>query len=86
MVLNLSISADAEAKLRAKAAAAGTDVATYAARYLELMATETLSLIALSGAVGEHFAQSGMSEQSLIELLEQEKHQMRDERRSQARQ
>jgi hypothetical protein len=86
MVLNLSISADAEAKLRAKAAAAGTDLATYATRYLERMATEPCSVIALSGAVGEQFTQTGMSEEALAEFLEEEKHQMRAERRSQAQQ
>jgi hypothetical protein len=37
MVLNLSISAQTEAKLKAKAAAAGVDMETYAARQLERM-------------------------------------------------
>jgi hypothetical protein len=85
MVLNLSISADTEAKLRAKAAAAGTDLATYAARYLELIAAEPRSIVAISGSVGEQFAKSEMTEEALTEFLEEEKHQMRAERRAQSR-
>ncbi len=83
MVLNVSISADAEAQLRAKATAAGTDLATYASRSLELLAKGPLSVVALSGPIGEQFTQSGMTEESLAEFLEEEKHQMRAERRAQ---
>jgi hypothetical protein len=81
MVLSLSISAEAEAKLKAKAAAAGVDVETYAARQLELMASQPKTLKQISGPIGEAFAQSGMSEAELSELLETEKHAMRAERR-----
>ena len=83
MVLNVSISAAAEAKLRAKAAAAGVDVSTYAARHLELMASGPSSVAAISGEVGESFGQSGMSEDALGDFLEGEKHRMRAERRAQ---
>jgi hypothetical protein len=38
MVLSISISKEAEAKLRSKAVAAGVDLETYAARQLELFA------------------------------------------------
>ena len=81
MVLNLSISPEAEAKLRAKAAAAGVDLATYAARQLELLAAPSRSLQQISGPIGEAFSQSGMSESDLSDFLEAEKHAMRAERR-----
>ena len=81
MDLSLSISPEAEAKLRAKAAAAGVDVATYAARHLELMAQMPRSVRDISGPIGEAFARSGMSEDELAGFLESEKHQMRSERR-----
>jgi hypothetical protein len=81
MVLSVSISAEAEARLRAKAADVGVDVATYAARQLELMAAAPKSLRAISGPIGEAFGRSGLSEDQLAELLEAEKHAMREERR-----
>lgn len=81
MVLSLSISAEAEARLKAKAAAAGVDVATYAARHLELMAAAPKSLRELSGPIAEAFARSGVSDDELSAFLESEKHAMRTERR-----
>ena len=82
MVLSISISPQAAAKLREKAAAAGVDVETYAARQLERIASPPPSLQVLSGPVGDEFARSGMSEDELAELLEEEKHAMRTERRT----
>jgi hypothetical protein len=79
MVLSLSISA--EAKLKAKAAAAGVDVATYAARHLELMAVAPKSLKDISGPIAEEFARSGMTEEERSDFLEAEKHAMRAQRR-----
>jgi hypothetical protein len=81
MVLSLSISPEAEAALRAKAAAAGVDVETYAVRHIELMAGPRKSLQKISGPIAEEFAQSGMSEDELSDFLEAEKHAMRAERR-----
>ena len=81
MVLEVAISAEAEARLRAKASAAGVDLATYAARQLELLATPLRSLRDISGPIGEAFSQSGMSEDELSDFLEAEKHAMRAERR-----
>jgi hypothetical protein len=81
MVLTLSISPEAEATLKAKAAAAGVDVATYAARHLELIASPPKSLREISGPIAEEFARSGMTEDELSDLLEAEKHAMRAERR-----
>jgi hypothetical protein len=84
MVLSVSISAEAEVKLKAKAAAAGVDVATYAARQLELLVAPPRSLREISGPIGQAFSQSGMSENELADFLEAEKHAMRAERRKQA--
>jgi hypothetical protein len=80
MVLSISISAEAEARLKAKANAAGVDVATYAARQLELLASPPKSLKAISGPVGEAFARNGMTEDDLSDFLEAEKHAARAER------
>jgi hypothetical protein len=82
MVLSISISSEAAAKLQEKAAAAGVDVATYAAQQLERIATSPRSLTELSGPVAEAFRQSGMTEDELSDLLEEEKHAMRAERRN----
>jgi hypothetical protein len=81
MVLSVSISPSAEATLKVKAAAAGVDVETYAARYLELMASPPRSLKEISGPIGAEFGRSGMSEDDLVDFLEAEKHAMRAERR-----
>jgi hypothetical protein len=81
MVLSVTISSEAEAKLRARAAAAGVDVATYAARHLELLAAPPRSLREISGSIGEAFLRSGMSEEELVDFLEAEKHDMRAQRR-----
>ena len=81
MVLSLSISPAAEARLRAKAAPAGVDVETYAIRHLELMAATPRSLKEISGPIAEAFARSGMTEDELSDFLEAEKHAMRAERR-----
>ncbi len=81
MVLSVTISPETEAKLKAKAVAAGVDVATYAARQLELLAAPPRSLREISGPIGEAFSQSGISEDDVSEFLETEKHAMRAERR-----
>ena len=81
MVLSIPISPEAEAKLRAKAALAGVDVSTYAARQLEMLATPPRSLRQISGPIAEDVAKSGMTEDELAEFLEEEKHAMRAERR-----
>src|SRR4051812_46210660 len=82
MVLSLSISREAELALRERAAAAGVDVETYAARQLELLAAPRKSLKEISGSIREAFARSGMSEDDLSDFLEEEKHAMRAERRA----
>jgi hypothetical protein len=83
-VLSISISPAAGARLKAKAAAAGVDVATYAARHLEMIASPPRSIREISGPVAEAFAKSGMTEDQLAEFLEEEKHAMRAERGARA--
>lgn len=74
MVLSISISPEAQAKLAAKAAAAGVDMETSASRHLELMVSSPPSLKEISGPVAEAFAQSGMTEDQLSDFLAEEKH------------
>jgi len=81
MVLRLSISPKAEARLKAKAAAAGVDMESYASSQLEV-AAQRPTLEELSGPTAEAFEETGMTEDELAEFLEQEKHAMRAERRA----
>jgi hypothetical protein len=81
MVLSVSITMEAGARLKARAAGAGVDVETYAARCLELMASPPKSLKEISGPIAEEFVRSGLSEDELSDFLEAEKHAMRAERR-----
>lgn len=80
MVLTIPISEAASEKLAAKAKAAGVDVATYAARHLELVAQSPRSLREISGPITEAFERSGMTEDKLADLLEAENHAMRAEK------
>lgn len=82
MVLNIAISQETEARLKAQALAAGIDVETYAARELARVAAAPRNLAAISGPVAEAFARSGMTEEQLSDFLEEEKHRMRAERRA----
>ena len=82
MVLRLSISPEAEARLRAKAAAAGVDLETYALRHLEKIVANPRSIEEISGPIGEAFEESGMSEEELADFVEREIHAMRAERRA----
>jgi hypothetical protein len=72
--------ADAE-RLAEKARAAGIDVQTYVQRLVRLAATSA-PLDEVLRPVREAFHASGMSEDELGELLEEAKHQMRQERRA----
>jgi pyruvate/oxaloacetate carboxyltransferase len=81
MTLTISISAEAESKLVAKAAAAGVDVATFAAKALERAASEP-TLEEILAPLRSEFEGSGMTEDELTELLEQAKHEARAERRA----
>jgi pyruvate/oxaloacetate carboxyltransferase len=81
MTLTIPISPEAEAKLIAKAAAAGVDVTTFAAQTLERAASKP-TLEEILAPLRSEFERSGMTEDELIELLEQAKHEARAERRA----
>ena len=81
MSITIPLSAEVEASLKSRSAAAGQDVATYAAQVLESIARPR-SLEELSGPVQRRFKESGISEEELGEELERAKHQMRAERRA----
>lgn len=82
MVLNISISPEAEAKLRARAAEAGLDASSYAARVVEKAVSEP-TLDEVLAPLRAEVAASGMSDEELDALLEEAKHEMRRERRTQ---
>ena len=81
MVLHVPISSETEAKLKAKAAVAGMDLSTFAARTLERAASKP-SLEEVLAPLREEFKRSGMSEDELVDLLEKAKHEARTERRA----
>ena len=83
--LSISLPPETEAKLQERAAAHGEDVASYAARVLD-EALNAPSLDELLAPVRRAFAESGMSDDELGDLLEREKHAMRAERASAPRQ
>lgn len=82
MVLSISISPDAEARLNAKAQLAGVDLSAYVASLVEHNAKHPMSLAEISGPVAEEFEKSGMTEDELSDVLEEAKHAMRAERRA----
>jgi len=82
MVLRLTISPEAEAKLRAKAKEVGVDLETYATQHLEAIAAPAKSLKEISGPIGEAFEASGMTEEELGNFIDKEIHAMRAERRA----
>ncbi len=86
MTLTLPISHEVEARLAAKARAAGVDVATYITAVVEENAKAPMSIKEISGTTAEAFKASGMTEDELGDLLEEEKHAMRAERRAAASQ
>lgn len=81
MVLSIPITAETETKLRAKAAVAGVDVQTFAARTLERVASRPALDDSLAPLRAE-FDATGMTEEELVELLEIAKHEVRAERRA----
>ena len=83
VVLSISISGEAEATLRAKAAMAGVDPASYVSTLVEQSAVGRIPSIAeISGPIAEEFEASGMTEEELADILEDAKHAMRAERRA----
>jgi hypothetical protein len=81
MVLRVPISPKTQAKLKAKAAALGLDVESYASQQLDVIARRP-TLVELSGPIANAFQKSGMTEEEWGNLLEQEKHAMRAERQA----
>jgi hypothetical protein len=81
VVLSLSISPEAEASLKAKADAAGLDIAAYASRTLERVAARP-SLDEVLKPLRAEFEESGMSEDELTEFLEEVKHESRAQQRA----
>ena len=81
MVLSISIPPETEAKLKARAEAAGQDLPSYISRLID-QAVQTQSVEPLSGPIAKAFVDSRMTEDELVDLLEQEKHAMRAERRA----
>jgi hypothetical protein len=76
MVLNVSISPEIEAKLKAKAAIGGFDVQTFVAVTLE-RAVSRPDLAEVLAPLRAEFDASGMNEDDLVKLLETAKHEMR---------
>lgn len=81
MVLSVPISQETEAKLVARARAAGVDLSTYVAALVEETTKPPLSLHEISGPIANDFANSGMTDDELGDFLEEVKHEMRAERR-----
>lgn len=80
--MTISISSDAEADLKAKAAAAGVDVSQYVSALVEQSTHTSLSLKDLSGPIADDFARTGMTDDEFGDLLEEAKHEMRAEKRA----
>lgn len=78
MTLQISLSQEAETRLRECAAASGEDVASYVSRILD-QALRKPSLEEKLAPVRRAFEQSEMTEDQLSELLEREKHAIRAE-------
>jgi hypothetical protein len=81
MALTISLPAEAEARLKERAAAAGCDVASYVADLVRHFADAPTPLELLSGPIQERFAASGLTEDELADELERTKHLMRAQRR-----
>jgi hypothetical protein len=80
--LTLHISQQAREKLAQRAAAGGSDLAGYVSTLLEQTAKRPLSLEEISGPIYQRFLESGMTDDELGDLLEEEKHAARAERRA----
>lgn len=79
MTLHVTLSPEAETRLRERAAEAGVQPDELARRIVESQVRRP-TREEISGPIYKRFLESGSSEDELIEELEQAKHQMRDER------
>lgn len=79
-MISIPLSSEAEARLRARAAAVGQDVVTYAARVLERLGQPPVPASDISGPVADEFRASGLTDEQLGDLLEDAKHDARKNR------
>jgi hypothetical protein len=82
MVLSISIPPEAEAKLRLRAAASGSELSAFVSRLVEQFAQPPTPLEELSGPIYQRFIESGITDDELGDLLERTKHEMRAGRRA----
>jgi hypothetical protein len=82
MTLSISISEEAEARLKLRAAACGQDIESYVANLVTHFADAPVPLEQLSGPIYQNFLSSGMTDDELGDLLERAKHEARAERRT----
>ena len=82
MQLTISVPPESEATLKARAAAAGQNVADFVSQLVNHFAQPPESLENLSGPIYQKFVESGMTDDELAEELERAKHEMRAERRA----
>jgi len=82
MILAVPISEAVERRLVAKAKSVGVDVETYAATLLEAGVRIVPSLREISGQVADEFSSSCLTDKAFGDLLENEKHDMRAEKRA----
>ena len=80
MVLQIPISPEAEARLKEKAAAAGLNLEMFVARELERFLRRQ-SLDEILAPLRAEFEGSGMTEEELVQALEDAKHEMRRQQR-----
>lgn len=80
MVIQIPLSPDTEAKLRAQAEAAGQEINAYAAALLERAAKQP-PLEEIIAPLRAEFAASGMTDDQLGDYLEDAKHELRRDRR-----
>lgn len=78
---SIPLTGEVEARLRARAAAVGQDVVTYTSKLLERLSLPPVTLKEISGPLSEEFRKSGMTDDQLGDMLEQEKHAMRRDQR-----
>lgn len=76
-MISIPVSGEVEARLRARAAALGQDVVTYATKALERLSQPPVPISEISGPLSEEFKKSGMTDDELGDLLEEAKHEMR---------
>lgn len=81
MTLQISLTPEAETRLRERAAEAGVQPDELASRIVERQIHRP-TLEEISGPIHKRFLASGTTEDELIEELEQAKHEMRADRRT----